>query len=87
MILKFIHEYNEWKKTHRQEVQEAKLRKEAMRTPLNYNILDQMFQIWVKNTDTSAVMEIQGYDFTVRCYYDNNGQYRRETRTERIINS
>lgn len=85
MIRTFLKEYNEWKKTHRQEVQEAALRKEAVKTPLNYQVLDQMFQIWTNKNQKDAVMEIKGADFVVKCYYDQNGNYQRMTSTERIL--
>ena len=86
MIFKFIKEYQAWKKEHRQEVQQAKLRQEAMKTPLNYAILDQMFQTWLNGNDRNAVMEIKGKDFTVKCYYDDKGNYQRLTTTEQILN-
>lgn len=85
MILEFIKEYRNWKREHKTEVQQAKLRHEAMKTPLNYTILDQMFQTWVKNTNRDMIMEIKGADFTVKCYYDNNGNYQRKTRIEQIM--
>lgn len=84
MLMKFIQEYNNWKKEHRDEVQQAKLRREAMKTPLNYQILDKMFQIWT-NGNKDAVMEITGKDFKVRWYWDNNGVFQRKTTTEQIL--
>ena len=83
MLFSFIKEYRQWKKEHREEVQEAKLRKEALKTPLNYQILDKMFQIWTKGQQ-NAVMEIKLSDAIIKCYWDN-GTYRRVTRTEQIM--
>lgn len=85
MLRMFLKEYNEWKREHRQEVQEAALRKEAMKTPLNYQILDKMFQTWVKDSAPGIVMRIKGADFVTEWFYDNNNQFRRITTTERIL--
>lgn len=84
-MIRFIQEYNKWKREHRDEVQQAKLRREAMQTPLNYQILDKMFQIWTNGNNKDAVMEIKGKDFTVKFYWDEQGTFQRKTTTERII--
>lgn len=83
-MFRFLAEYRQWKKEHRAEVQEAKLRHEAMKTPLNYNTLQQMFEVFTRNGNQNEVMEIKGNDFTVKVYWDN-GEVRRTTRTEQIM--
>lgn len=83
-MLKFIRAYLEWKKLHRQEVQEEILRREVMRTPLNYNLLDQLFQAFT-STQKDAVLEIEGKDFKLKLHWDDNGHFERLTTTERIL--
>ena len=83
-MFKFIKLYLEWKKLHRQEVQEEILRKEAIKTPLNYQLLDQLFQIFT-NTQKDAVLEIEGKDFKLKLHWDENGKFERLTTTEQIL--
>jgi hypothetical protein len=84
-MLKFIRAYLEWKKIHRQEVQEEILRKEALKTPLNYQLLEQLFQAFT-NTQKDAVLEVEGKDCKIKLYWDDKGQVRRLTTTEQILN-
>lgn len=79
MFISFLREYNQWKKDHRMEVQQAKLRKEAIKSPLNYQILDQMFQLWTKEKNLDAVMEVEGKDFKFKCYWDTSNTFQRIT--------
>lgn len=83
-MIKFIRAYLEWKKLHRQEVQEEILRKEVLKTPLNYQLLDQLFQAFT-NTQKDAVLEIEGKDFKIRLHWDENGNFERLTTTEQIL--
>lgn len=83
-MLKFIRAYLEWKKLHRQEVQEEILRKEALKTPLNYQLLDQLFQAFT-STQKDAVLEIEGKDFKIKLHWDESGHFERLTTTEQIL--
>ena len=84
-MIRFIRAYLEWKKLHRQEVQEAILRKEAVRTPLNYNLLEQLFKVFCDTTSKDAVLEVEGKDCKIKLYFDDEGQVRRLTTTEQIL--
>lgn len=84
-MIKFIRAYLEWKKLHRQEVQEEILRKEAMKTPLNYNLLEQLFKVFCDTAGKDAVLEVEGKDCKIKLYFDDKGQVRRMTTTEQIL--
>ena len=84
MIIEFIKCYLKWRKDHHQEVQEEILRKEALKTPLNYQLLDQLFQAFT-NTQKDAVLEIEGKDFKLKLHWDENGNFKRLTTTEQIL--
>jgi hypothetical protein len=83
-MIRFIRAYLEWKKLHRQEVQEEILRKEALKTPLNYQLLDQLFQAFT-NTQKDAVLEIEGKDFKLKLFWNSQGEFKRLTTTEQIL--
>lgn len=82
----FLKEYNEWKRMHREEVQSEILRREAVRTPLNYQLLEQMFKAFCDTAGKDAVLEVEGKDCKFKLYWDDKGQVRRMTTTEMILN-
>jgi hypothetical protein len=84
-MLKFIREYNEWRRTHREEVQAEILRREAVRTPLNYKLLEQLFKVFCDTAGKDAVLEVEGKDCKIKIYWDDKGQVRRLTTTEQIL--
>lgn len=84
-MLKFIRAYLEWKKLHRQEVQEEILRREAVRTPLNYNLLEQLFKVFCDTAGKDAVLEVEGKDCKIKLFWNSQGEFKRLTTTEQIL--
>lgn len=85
-MFNFIKEYNKWKKEHKEEVNNAKLRKELIKTPLNYNLLAQLMKSFKESSvgDSNFKMEIKTKDATITFYYDNE-EVRRLTTTQSIL--
>lgn len=82
----FLAEYREWRKEHRQEIQQARMRRQLLKQPLDYLLLEEWMTAFANMGNRDLRLRVQGSNFTVELYYDDNGSVRRMNSTELILN-
>lgn len=87
MIFEFIKSYREWRRDHKEEVLKARLRKQLLKAPLDYNLLEQFLLLFIDENKRDLIVEVQGKDFTTKLYWDNNAIKRSTSVTQSILNN